>query len=196
MLKISKYAIVAAVAALTLIGCAKQQPAPIPVGPQAAPKATPKADKPAAPYTVTASNGWQLVSTTSLKPGENAQILAIYENELGRTDTEEKISARAGLVAGNLTEADAETWYDDIRSTAHNRPNSRVLKERMVKLGDLPAYEWLDIRAEGDNAIVDVGVTVTNGKVGYVFNCGSSAEYAEQSVPACVELIESLRITK
>lgn len=193
-----KFVTVAALAALALVGCAKQVPSgPVVAAPtrpeppkfDAAKPVEPK--KPVPPFTLTVSDGWSLVNYVALAPdATDPQLVAIFEKDL-----DEEVSVRAGIIAGNLPEDEVDSYLDDIRAAANSRPNAKVLKERIFKLGSLRAYEIIEARDVPSGPQIHVTLGTTDGHVGYVVSCGGDIEQAERVLPACAEFVEGFRVT-
>ena len=194
---IKKFALAAAVAVLS-ISCAK--PGPIaPKPPEIAVKpeppkfqaAMPQPNKPAPPFSIQAVDGWNLVNYSPLGADEpEPKLVAIFENAL-----DEETSVRAAIIQANLNAEEAEGFLEEVRTEAHNRDNARVLKERITKLGNLRAYEIIEVRAQGRGPQLFVTLVVTDGKLGFVVTCGGSGfEEAERTLPLCAEFVESFRV--
>lgn len=194
-----KLALVITLAALTL-GCQKQPTGPIVAKtPEVAAKPEPpkfevvkpkKAAPP--PFSLEATDGWSLVNYVELAPDEKEpQLVAIFENDL-----DEETSVRAAVIGANLTAEDASSFLDDIRTQAHSRDNVKVLKERVIRVDGLRAYELLEARVTSAGPQVHVTLAVTNGKLGFVITCGGSMEDAERVLPVCAEFVEGFRVRK
>ncbi len=194
-----KFVTVAALAALTLVGCAKQPTSgPVVAKPNPAQPEPPKFNaakpvepkKPVPPFTLEASDGWSLVNYVPLKAEDTEpQLIAIFERDL-----DEEVSVRAGVIAGNLPADEADSYIEDIRAAAHSRSNAKVLKERIFKIGTLRAYELIEARIVPAGPQIYVTLATTDGKVGYVISCGGDAEQAERVLPVCAELVEGFRL--
>jgi len=197
-ISMQKLVVIAALSALSLVGCAKQSTAPLvakPVPNQPDPPKfnvvkPEKPSKPAPPFKLEAVDGWNLVNYVALTPdAKEPQLVAIFERDL-----DEEVSVRAGIIAGNLSEDDADSFLDDVRVSAHNRDDAKVLKERIFKLGELRAYEMIEGRMTGHGPQIHVTLAVSDGKVGYVVSCGGNFEDAERVLPVCAEFVEGFRV--
>ena len=194
-----KLAFVITLAALTL-GCYKQPAGPIVAkAPETAAKPEPpkfevvklkKAAPP--PFTLEATDGWSLVNYAELAPDENEpQLIAIFENDL-----DEETSIRSAVIAANLTTEEASTFLDDVRAQAHGRETAKVLKERVIRLDGIRAYEFLEARITASGPQIYVTLAVTNDKLGFVITCGGSMEDAERVLSVCADFVEGFRIRK
>lgn len=183
--------------ALSFLGCAKHSSAPLVATPPSQPEppkfnaAKPeKPSKPSPPFTISARDGWSLVNYVPLKPEDKSpQLIAIFENDL-----DEEVSVRAGIIAGNLPDDEVDSYLDDIRASAHDRENAKVLKERIFKLGTLRAYEFIEGRVTSAGPQIFVSLAVADGKVGYMVSCGGELPVAERILPVCAEFVEGFRI--
>lgn len=189
-----KFVTIAALAALTLVGCAKQPTSgpvvakPTPVQPEPTKVAEPKRHVP--PFTLESTDGWGLVNYVPLPAdASDPQLIAIFEK-----DIDDEVSVRAGVVAANLSEGDAESYLEDIRSATHNRSNVKILKERIFKVGTLRAYEVIEARAAAAGPQIFVRLATTDGHVGYLVSCGGELEHAAKVLPVCAELVEGFRL--
>lgn len=192
-----KFIAIAALAALSLVGCAKQSAGPL-VAKQAPTQPEPpkfnaakpeKPSKPAPPFSLEVVDGWNLVNYVPLTAdATEPQLVAIFERDL-----DEEVSVRAAVIAGNLTADEADSYLDEIRETAHSRENAKVLRERIFKLGTLRAYEMIEARVSHGPQVF-VTLAVTDGKVGYVVSCGGEVENAERVLPVCADFVEGFRV--
>lgn len=194
-----KIAFVVAFAALTL-GCHKHPTAHLVAKtPEVAAEPEPpkfEVVKPKAvvppPFTLQSMDGWSLVNYTALPPDEKeSQVIAIFENDL-----DEELSVRAAVIASNLNEEEASSFLDEIRELAHSRDNAKVLKERIIRLDGVRAYEFLEARITSAGPQIFVTLATTNGKLGFVMSCGGSMEEAERVLPVCADFVEGFRIRK
>lgn len=192
-----KFVIITALAVLTLVGCTKQSltgpvmAKPNPVEPPKFNAANPVKPKMAvSPFTLEASDKWSLVNYVPLSvDATDPQLIAIFERDL-----DEDVSVRAGIVAGNLTDDDVDTYLEEIRIAAHSRSNVKILKERIFKIGMLRAYELIEARAVPSGPQIYVTLATTDGHVGYVISCGGDLEQAERVLPVCAELVEGFHL--
>lgn len=185
-------------AAALMIGCASSappaaQPAPAPAAAAApAPKPAPKAEAPA--FTVN-STGWDLVKSDKLAAdSDEPALLAMYKQ-----DIDEESSAVAVVLGVNIPkDSSVEAFIGDVRDSLQGRQDaklSKILKERMIKLGSTPAYEEIEIRVTQSGPAAVVLVAASNGKVGYVVQCGVPLENAKEWIGTCGKFVESFRIT-
>ncbi len=187
------YKIFAFLALTALAGCAHHVPKEPPAPPASAPEAKAVPEKPVSTqprFSLDLSNGWEHVATKTFKPKlDEMQLIALFEN-----DVAEDVSAVTGVLAAPLSEAESETFLDDIRSAAKDREDAYLVKERKLKLGETAAYEFLDVRNTPDGPRATVSVALAAWRLGYLVTCFSGMETAQATVPVCVRFVESFRV--
>lgn len=174
------------------LACSSPKQAPRePVAPSAVELAAkPAPAKPAPSYTLALTNGWSLVHSEPLE-GDEPMLLAVYENEL-----DEEVTLVGGVIGIPLTPEQADSFYEQMRDGAHEQEGVRIVKERMVKVGGVPAYEYAAVVATRGGPMAHVGLVATNGKVGYLVRCGGPLDAAQIVLPACSKFVESFRVAK
>lgn len=191
MLKSVKFAVLFVIAAASA-GCSRppvKQPAPPVAAPEAKVEAPAPAPKPTASFTLDLSGGWQPLVRRPFDPDDNElQLIAVFENEVA-----EDVTIMAGVQAVALDASEADTFRSDIRDLALEREDSYLVKERSFKLGDLDAWEFMDVRMTEHGPKAAVSVAVTDGKVGYVVACGGDMKDSQAFVPVCRKIVESFR---
>jgi hypothetical protein len=100
------------------------------------------------------------------------------------------------VTMGHISREEAAGFPANILDIEHNRRNAKVLDARPIELGDkVEGVELAELRQIDAHSLIAL-LIVAGAKedVGVLAACGAPVQAAEEALPLCGEIVQSLRI--
>jgi hypothetical protein len=176
--------------------CACSTPKPIVVTP-AAQAAKPKPrPAPVTPVNVSIDvpAGW--VKETQAASPELHVVKRILTATKGYVVDGDEVNAVLTVTVGRITPEESATFIDRIVEVEQARRNAKVLDTRTIKLdGQLDAVELVELRQLDAHTLAVMAVVATaKDGVGVLAACGTLTQAADEVLPTCAKIVESLSL--
>ncbi len=99
------------------------------------------------------------------------------------------------VIVGHISKEESDNFAENILEIETNRPNAKVLDGRTTKLGQTPGFELVEVRQLDPRTLA--AILMKGGAkdgFGVLATCGTPVQTAEEVLPECSKILDTLVI--
>lgn len=99
------------------------------------------------------------------------------------------------VIVGHISKEESDNFAENILEIETNRPNAKVLDGRATKLGQTPGFELIEVRQLDPRTLA--AILMKGGAkdgFGVLATCGTPVQTAEEVLPECSKILDTLVI--